>query len=565
MSEKISGAEYCLAKIFSSEFEYVIPPYQRPYAWKVDQASELFDDLLGFYQSDPAETGEPYFLGSIVLIKESSKPLAEVIDGQQRLTTLTILLCAIASVLEESEGKEILEYIRESGKKFEGLEAKPRLTLRERDKDFFSKHVQALNFDALISLDDKGLDNEAQINIKKNSQLFLQRIESLGNSEVGIEKFITFLVKRCFLVVVSTPSQQSAFRVFSVMNSRGLDLQMTDIIKANIIGQLANEKEREEYNERWEDMEAELGRDGFNNLFAHVRMIYAKEKARKSILEEFRNHVLKTVKDPKVLIDDVLEPYADALATVRTASYEAVTHAEKVNTYLRWLNRIDNSDWIPVAIWFLSKHKNEPEYLEWFFSRLERLAAYMHVCALNINKRIQRYSRVITELEGIHPIDAPVQSVELSEEEKGAMRGALDGNIYELMPARRRYLILRLDSFVADGAASYDPGVLTIEHVLPQMVNGDSQWAKWWPDEQEREQWVHRIANLVPLSKRRNSRAQNYDLAKKIDAYFKGNQGVTSYALTTQVSNIRDWTPEALENRQSELLEVLHKNWKLGA
>lgn len=562
MSKKISGAEYPLAKIFSSDFEYVIPSYQRPYAWTVDQASELFDDLFDFYKSEP---GEGYFLGSIVLIKQDSEPYAEVIDGQQRLTTLTILLSALASILEGKQRDTLCKYIQEPGNEFEGLEPKPRLTLRERDKAFFSKYVQALDFEQLGGLDDKSLDNESQINIKKNSQLFLQRIENnLGNSGESIKGFVAFLLQRCFLVAVSTPSQQSAFRVFSVMNSRGLDLQPTDIIKADIIGKLATDKERDEYNERWEDMEVELGRGGFNDLFTYVRMIYAKEKAKKSLLDEFRNHVLSVVSEPEALISEVLEPYASALATVRAANYEAVSHAEEVNTYLRWLNRIDNSDWMPVAIQFLSGNKNVPEYVEWFFNRLERLAAYMHICALNINERIERYNDVIEALEDDHS-DSPVQAVELTEAEKEKMREALNGNIYELMPRRRNYLILRLDAFLSDGAASYDPSILTIEHVLPQTVNDNSEWAELWPDEQQRKQWVHRIANLVPLNRRRNSQAQNYDFAKKKSAYFSGKKGVSSYVLTTQVLNSTQWTPEHLENRQSELLEAMQKNWRLSA
>lgn len=563
MTKKISGAEYPLAKIFSSDFEYVIPSYQRPYAWTVDQASELFDDLFDFYKSEPEEG---YFLGSIVLIKQESEPYAEVIDGQQRLTTLTILLSALASILEGKQRDTLCKYIQEPGNEFESLEPKPRLTLRERDKAFFSKYVQALDFEQLSGLDDKSLDNESQINIKKNSQLFLQRIEkNLCNSAESIKEFVTFLLQRCFLVAVSTPSQQSAFRVFSVMNSRGLDLQPTDIIKADIIGKLATDKERDEYNECWEDMEVELGRGGFNDLFTYVRMIYAKEKAKKSLLDEFRSHVLSIVSEPEALISEVLEPYASALATVRTANYEAVSHAEEVNTYLRWLNRIDNSDWMPVAILFLSGNKNVPEYVEWFFSRLERLAAYMHVCALNINERIERYNDVIEALEDVHSFSNPVQAVELTETEKEKMREALNGNIYELTPRRRNYLILRLDAFLSDGAASYDPSILTIEHVLPQTVNDNTEWAELWPDEQMRKQWVHRIANLVPLNRRRNSQAQNYDFAKKKSAYFSGKKGVSSYVLTTQVLNSSQWTPKHLQNRQNELLEVLQENWRLSA
>ncbi|MCO6413229.1 MAG: DUF262 domain-containing protein [Thiogranum sp.] len=563
MTKKISGAEYPLAKIFSSDFEYVIPSYQRPYAWTVDQASELFDDLYDFYKT---ESEDDYFLGSIVLIKQESEPYAEVIDGQQRLTTLTILLSALASILEGKQRDTLCKYIQEPGNEFEGLEPKPRLTLRERDKAFFAQHVQALEFERLCALDDESLENESQVNIKNNSQLFLQRVgKSLGIGGDNIRGFVAFLLQRCFLVAVSTPSQQSAFRVFSVMNSRGLDLQPTDIIKADIIGKLASDKDRDEYNERWEDMEVELGRDGFNDLFTYVRMIYAKEKAKKSLLEEFRSHVLSVVNGPEALINDVLEPYAAALATVRTASYRAVSHAEDVNTYLRWLNRIDNSDWMPVSIVFLSRQRNIPEYVKWFFSRLERLAAYMHVCSLNINERIERYSDVIEALEGYHSISKPVQAVELTEKEKKKMREALNGNIYELTPRRRNYLILRLDAFLSDGGASYDPNILTIEHVLPQTVDESTEWARMWPDEQQRKQWVHKIANLVPLNRRRNSQAQNYDFEKKKSAYFSGKKGVSSYVLTTQVLNTSQWTPDHLKNRQAELLEVLQDNWRLSA
>lgn len=94
MAKQISGLEYPLSKIFSSEFEYHIPPYQRPYAWTEEETSTLFEDLYDFYCST---INDDYFLGSIVLIKEDNKPCSDVIDGQQRLTTLTILLAVIAS------------------------------------------------------------------------------------------------------------------------------------------------------------------------------------------------------------------------------------------------------------------------------------------------------------------------------------------------------------------------------------------------------------------------------------------------------------------------------------
>jgi uncharacterized protein with ParB-like and HNH nuclease domain len=113
MSKKISGADYPLSKIFSSDFDYVIPSYQRPYAWTVDQASELFDDLYDFYVREKEDT---YFLGSIVLIKEEEKSYSEVIDGQQRLTPLTILLSSITSNLSGDLRSDFENCIREPGR-----------------------------------------------------------------------------------------------------------------------------------------------------------------------------------------------------------------------------------------------------------------------------------------------------------------------------------------------------------------------------------------------------------------------------------------------------------------
>lgn len=561
MSKKISGAEYPLSKIFSSDFTYEIPKYQRPYAWTVDQASELFDDLYDFYQKEPEEG---YFLGSIVLIKEEYRPHSEVIDGQQRLTTLTILLAALASIMDEIERADMLLYLREPGKKFEGLEARPRLILRERDQQFFNQFIQNLKFDALAKLDPASLaKEESKRNIRENALLILDRIQkNIGEDASKLKEFVEFLLQRCYLVVVSTPSQQSAFRVFSVMNSRGLDLQPTDIIKADVIGGIP-EPEGTLYSERWEEMEVSLGRSGFNDLFAHIRMIYAKEKAKRALLEEFRNYVLTQIKTPKGLIDDVLEPYAYSFSIIRNANYEASAHAEGVNDFLKWLNRIDNSDWIPPAVCFLAKHKNEPDYVLWYFKKLERLAAYLHICAKNVNFRIERYARVLNGLEKPSSASDPIAEIELSPEEKAEMRTALDSEIYTLSARKRNYLILRLDSFLSDGAATYDHNILTIEHVLPQTVDPTSEWARIWPDHEQQRYWRDRLANLVPLNFRRNVKASNYDFEKKKSAYFGGQKQVSSFVLTTQVLATPTWSPDYLKQRQKELLGVLSENWEI--
>ena len=561
MSKKISGAEYPVAKIFSSDFDYAIPSYQRPYAWTEVQAGDLFSDLYDFFVKEKDET---YFLGSIVLIKDEGKPHAEVIDGQQRLTTLTILLAALTSYFSGDLRSDFENYLREPGRASQGLMPKSRLTLRERDRKFFADYVQNLKFKELVALDPAQLDNESQRNIRRNAELLLQKLDvSFQGATERLCEFGAFLVQRCFLVVVSTPSQQSAFRVFSVLNSRGLDLLPTDIIKSDIIGNIKSPDKQDEVTERWEELEVQTGRDGFAELFGHIRMIFAKEKARRTLLEEFREQVIKKYESPETLMSTVVEPFAEAYLIAKKCQYLSTTNAADVNALLKWLNRIENSDWLPSAIKFLATQGKNADYVLWFFRKLERLASFMHICGYDVNQRIERYASVLAALEGAHSMESPISAVQLTDEEKSKMLQVVDGDIYLMTARRRNHLLLRLDAFVGDGAATYDNGLLTIEHGLPQTVDIAADWQKIWPDEGLRKRWVHRLANLVPLTQKRNSQAQNYDFDKKKSAYFGGKHGVSSYVLTTQGLNASNSTPAVVEQHKRDLIDVLAARWDL--
>lgn len=384
------------------------------------------------------------------------------------------------------------------------------------------------------------------------------KISDALHSPNEILKFGSYIVKNCFLVAVSSPSEESAFRVFSVLNNRGLDLLPSDIIKADVVGKIAQEKQNE-YTELWESIENQTGRNQFNDLFGHIRMIFARRKQQNNLLEEFKTYVMGGGMTPEVLIDDILSPYAEAFRMLTKCDYQSSEDAKEINAYLRWLNKIDNRDWLPPAILYSSQHHSHKDVLH-FLQKLERLAAFMHVCAENVNYRIDRYAKIFDEIsENLWPAHLELQNNEIQK-----MLKRLNGDIYnELTGVRRNYLILRLDSFVSDSAAQYAPATLTIEHVLPQNPSEGSQWLSWWPDEEARQHWTHRIANLIPLPRQKNSEAQNYDFELKKEKYFKGRYGTSSYALTTQVLNESKWTPEILEHRQEKLLGVLTENWEL--
>ncbi len=570
---KITGKEYRISDIFTSKFEYHIPSYQRPYAWEKDQAETLFDDLLDFYKNQPQD--DNYFLGSIVLIKEDdeNKPHSDVIDGQQRLTSLTILLSVIASLIKDIKTRaEIEEKISEPGKKFIGLKPQPRLFLRPKDQSFFKQYIQDIRVDDLLALniDDKTIfDTEAKLHIRENCEIFRKKIlERFAPESDEFESFVGFILTRCYLISVMTPSQDSAFRVFSIMNSRGLDLLPIDIFKADIIGEIPSGLQNE-YTQKWEDMENDLTRQGFNELFVHIRMIYAKEKLREDLVSNFKKTVKSKIANSESFFNNVLTPYCKAYNIIRRCNYTATSDTSKkkdINDTLGWLNKGFNYDWIPSTLRFMIDHCDNPDYFIWFLKKMERLSVCLMVTGQDINKRIKRYRQILDEMENRqnHTLISPLLSIELTEEEKSAFANILEGDIYHMTSKYRNYIIQRLDSFVSDGAANYDERIFTIEHVLPQTVNPQSKWAALWPDESKRIYWQNKIANLVPLARRANSAAQNFDFEDKKEKYFRNSRtGTTSYNLTTQVTSLSVWTEDVVKKRQKDLLAVLKEKWQL--
>lgn len=560
---KITGKEYPLKQIFSSKFEYHIPSYQRPYAWTEEETGILFEDLYSFYQSEYTDK-DNYFLGSIVLIKEDDLPYADVIDGQQRLTTLTILLSVLCDAFSDPSHKsDCRTYLQDKGSEFEDIPAQPRLFLRKQEQSFFKTYIQDVHIKELLEKDSAQLDSEAKRHVQKNCGLLREQVNKTLLTEEARIGFIRFLLNRCYLVAVWTPDRASAFRVFSVMNSRGLDLLPTDIIKSETIGKLP-ETDQADYTETWESIENQTGRDGFNEVFTHTRTIFAKERAKKNLLEEFREFVLKNT-TPQELIEQYLKPYASAYIQLKRCQYTATSHADEVNKLLIWLNRTGNYDWMPPAIKFLAEHQNDSEYVLWFVKKLERLASYLLATAKDVNRRVERYKWLLVEMEDRpqHSKEEPLKMIDLSATEIDEFLTALNGEIYEMTPIRRNYLLQRLDTFVSDGGAQYDTKLFTIEHVLPQNPDPDSQWLKDWPDEKERRSWLNRVGNLVPLSRQRNSAAQNYEFPIKKEKYFRSRKETSSYALTTQVLSYQSWTPKDVAERQKKLIADYCANWEL--
>lgn len=560
MSMTIAAHEQPISRVFSNDYVFQIPPFQRPYAWTTEQAGELLSDLIDFMTTRPGEVEEmpPYFLGSIVLIKSEGIPSAEVVDGQQRLTTLTLLLSAIRANVGPANATDITQLVYEKGSQILGTQDRFRLSLRDRDREFFQKYAQREDGLAkLLTLGEVGTDS--QRNIRDNARLFDEKLKALPEAERL--RLAQFIVTRCYLVVVATPDLNSAYRIFSVLNTRGLDLTATDILKASIVGAVPA-AQRDVYTKKWEDTEEDLGRSGFGELFGHIRMVYRKAKPHGTLLEEFKESVTKDM-EPKHFIDDVLIPMAAVYADITDQNYVSSERAEQVNEHLRWLGRLEFSDWIPPALAFSVRHNNSAGRMERFFKDLERLAYSMLLTKAGVNERIERFSRLTKSIESGEDLFKDDCGLQLSPNEQYATYSMLAGPIYELLSARAcSVVLLRLDALVSAGGATYDYDTISVEHVLPQTPKAESEWLSWFPEPETRAVVVHSLGNLALLTRKKNSTASNYEFTRKKNAYFTRG-GVSPFALTTQILQQTEWTESVVAQRQSQLLLILETHWRL--
>ena len=564
MAKTLEAHDKLIREIFEGSYQFEIPDYQRPYAWTTEQATELFDDLLSaMLDARVSGATSQYFLGSIVLIKNDREPKSSVVDGQQRLSTLTMLFAVLREAMPHA-ADDITDFLYKKGKVSLGEKNEYRLTAREEDVDFFRTNIQEPGGIAqLVTSTDKLEDS--RLRYRENAMLLLAKAKALPPAD--LIALWQFLANNCSLVVISTPDLEAAYRIFSVLNNRGLDLAPIDIIKAQVLGLIrttAGDIKSRVYAKEWSRIETSLGRDAFGDLFGHIRSIYAKKKQKYILVKEFQEHVTE-YNNPIALIDSVIKPYAEVWDFVRDADFEATEHAETINEHLFWLNRVDFKDWVPPALVYFKRFRQKPKLLAEFFESLERLTYFMLVTKVGINERIETYAALIKDIEST-AFDGDLVTLgtlALTDKQKRDFVAALDGDIYRNLPKARMALVLRLESLVRAPGVQLQNAV-SLEHVLPQNPPDGSDWIKWFPDEDERDCWTHRLANLVPLDRNKNSSASNYDFSKKKDAYFRGKGKASPFVLTQEVRSENEWTPNLLAERQKRLMGELKNHWKLA-
>ncbi len=256
---KLNVDQKTILSLFSDKnSEFLIPDYQRPYAWEEDQCQTLWDDIFSFAfpdnNCDKFDSNEEYFLGSIVTFANQSKK-KEVIDGQQRLTTLMLLLRAFYSKfgnMQDDKSKSIQKSISQCIWKTD---------------EFGDADTDALKINSEVATDNDKLEfqnilksgtisSSYKNNYAKNYIFFQEKIDTFLNEYPSYFAYLPArILRNCILLPVEAESQDTALRIFSTLNDRGLPLSDADIFKAQFYKNYSAKNKKEEFIERWKNLE----------------------------------------------------------------------------------------------------------------------------------------------------------------------------------------------------------------------------------------------------------------------------------------------------------------------
>ena len=295
MAQKIESEKLLVKDVFSKWFR--IPEYQRPYIWDTDQVNELLDDVMQARNSNPESQ---YFLGSMVLQKKEKVDGTtkydeyDLLDGQQRLTTLFLITAVIRDLTHSNNASRLKtcnETIHQMANPDDNIPERLRIVfdIRDQVKDFINEYVKEPNGTSKEDeLTQKINNSEEDISIKNMAQAILTIRGFFNNNH--IDEFFPYLRSNVLMIYVATEEREDAFRLFTVMNSRGVKLRNSDILKADNLGRIKNDIERMRLAKKWEETETYFGED-FDNFLSHLRTILVKQKAAVSLLKEFEDNI----------------------------------------------------------------------------------------------------------------------------------------------------------------------------------------------------------------------------------------------------------------------------------
>lgn len=537
--------------------KFVIPEYQRPYAWSDEQIQVLFDDLSEYTHNTNDDDESTYFLGTIVSY-ENENHEQEIIDGQQRITTLFLLLRAIYTKLEKSGSEadflksQIVPTIWKQNPTtgevdFDKILITSRVMGDEGNQEFANILITGQS------------DEKSNSNYAKNYRLLQQLVDEYAAEQpLAFYSFISNILNRAILLPITADTQDTALTIFSTLNDRGLALSDADIFKAKIYNHL-DQIGKKNFIERWQQLDEEASNAGesIQKLFYYY-MFYlrAKENDRKTTTPGIRKYYAKNNFE-RLYSDDIMENLNTILNlwivinNRNAVDNEKWSENQEIKQILDALTSYPNEFWkYPVVIYYLHYHQNDT-FEDGFLLFVKRLLAVLSARYI-VTPTINAVKKGILNLNA-EIIKSPQPKFDFSKVEEKELSDKIKN-------AHRNTVRMILKIIAYQHQADLLPEKWEIEHILPQKWQ--SSYFSTSTDSEVKE-LVEHIGNKIPFEKKLNIIASNGYFAKKKESYNKSKVEI----LLELSKNHNDWGLDEIRERDiriSDELVTLLNEWGLN-
>lgn len=509
---------------------YVVPSYQRHYVWEEDNINALLEDINDNYID---KNDEEYFLGSFIIQAQNDNN--DLLDGQQRITTL-FLLFAFLRDYEKTDDKyrsEFQDYIYQEAKPMSGIKERVRLSyeIRGNVKSFINEYIiPSGSIEKNWHLiEEKSKDSKEDISVQHMCKALLCFKKFFDeHPDIDIAKFVVFININMVMIYISADTLEDAFRMFSIMNDRGVKLGNADILKSSNLEVIADKNDIDHYAKEWEDLQANLGAD-FDRFLSYVRTLYVKTKAKLGLLDEYNKNIFST-----------------GLLKKGESFFKAIKSYYKIYNRIIQLDNNDNyeycnliqvlnsgnlpTDWVPVIMCYYEKYNNQD--LVEFTKRVTCKAVADMVCGESPSKRIENLNKMLSVIENSISSKDVLSDKQIFGFDEDLFMYNIQSDVYGKSYAKT--LLLLLEYKYQDNSNLHSYNLVSIEHILPQNPSPNSQWCKDYTEE-ERISNVHKIGNLCIIGRRKNTSLGNLDYIEKRKRYFEKN--IANFSRTLSIYN----------------------------
>jgi hypothetical protein len=542
--ELISVSVVPLRDLFSDSFHFRLPYFQRAYAWQTGEIGRLLSDI-----ADAMRTSQRgYFLGKLVVAKKKGQPETALVDGHQRVMSLTLLFAVLRDIESDPKIQDLLNSL------IRGTQV--RLSPQEAVAPTCERYVQAPGATTLDPESDLEAMSETERNIIENRNYLRTELTSTLFPPDQRRALVAFLAERCCVIVSSVEEDEEAWSFLRTEEETRVDFSKSDRAKFSLLSIIPAE-DRRECQFIWEACEAKLGATDMHAMLGHLRTLKRRRTSGKPIeIDLAESYQFNVPGAGLAFFKNQLRPAAERMSALRRPA-AIVGMAEKgVAELAERLKWIDAQLWVPAALLWLDRGRGSAETLL-FFKRLERLVWLMKIAGFDPTKQSARILNLLGEIDRIGAVEqmrALDVTHELREKAIANLRSpSFDAKHYSGRVLRRISIALGQDP------GPVDPQAVTIEHVLPRGYAQRSGWRSAFPTAQSVKLYSHRLGNLTFLSPTENQRADTLDWNAK-----RPILAGSPFLLSRRLATATDWTPAHILARTEELIGILLKDWDVA-